>query len=432
MPLNLTNEQRTMFETIFHAPTIQNIRRIAIPDFKWFVAYLFEREGKFDPLVIDGPGDGDVDIQLRLPFGNPPIIVGLVQCKRYLNDPVREPAIREFKASLGVVPHGFYFTASRFTPAARNNAFRPPEIYLYDAEQIAKWIFAIKLQNPPIILPVPVHHTIPIICIANHKGGVGKTAITCCLATGMAHLGMHVMVIDTDPQCNLTHWLAPRRLEFSAERSLKVVFERDHPLQPLIETNTTIPRVSLIPGHGDMPLEMPFDKEMRLAHQLGKLPVDELNIDAIIIDTQPARSSLTRAALIASQSLLIPFRLDEPSFIGIQQFLPFLANTEANFQIPPLDILGGVEIAVEGTILQTKIRDKLNEALIKTERVQRSRYPTKADFWAGSLRKRTDYQEAEEGQRSILREIRSDAATDVLKLTTEVLQRVNAYAHVAN
>ncbi len=71
-----------------------------------------------------------------------------------------------------------------------------------------------------------------ILCVAQQKGGAGKTTLVAQLATALAETGMRVVLVDTDPQATLTAWMdlrrkrqAPREIGFSAIAGWRVEME---------------------------------------------------------------------------------------------------------------------------------------------------------------------------------------------------------------
>lgn len=429
--MDITPDQHARFDVIFNAPSEANLRGLNPVDFTRFIYYLFQREGMYDPLYTDGPGDGGIDLQLRSFIGNPPQLLGVAQCRRYIFDRVSVGHMREFKHVIQAsgTKSGFYFTTGRFTPAARNLAMQNPPAYLFDPAEISKWIYRIQRRRtsldggPTGLAELPI----PVICIANNKGGVGKTAITCNLAAALARENMNVLVIDTDPQCNLTSWLLPKEIANKrSPESLLAVIQEGHPIQPLIITATKIPRVFLLPSHRDLPPNFSHDQERLLAKGLSELSLTDPKIDAILIDTQPGLYSLTRSAIVASRYLIIPFRLDEPSEQGIQQLMDFVEGVEARHQLLPLEILGGIATSVDTTNLAASKLNEIRDSALSHSRIRGTRLDT-FTFWLGTIRRRVDFPQAEREHCSVFAiKVGSDATIDVTKLAKEVLNRVNA------
>jgi hypothetical protein len=60
----ITADQKALFRFVFESPTDDHIRRLTPVEYVQFNYYLFEREGLYKPVIVDGPGDGGVDIEL--------------------------------------------------------------------------------------------------------------------------------------------------------------------------------------------------------------------------------------------------------------------------------------------------------------------------------------------------------------------------------
>jgi chromosome partitioning protein len=153
--------------------------------------------------------------------------------------------------------------------------------------------------------------------VFNHKGGVGKSTITCNLAAASAAGGARVLVVDLDPQGNSTQYLLGRPGR-ELEPTLADFFDEIlslpwRPRRPEEFAHTTrFERLDVLPSHP------------RLAEQQGKLEsrykifklreaLVELDkhYDFLYIDTPPALGFFARSALIAADGCLIPFDCDD-------------------------------------------------------------------------------------------------------------------------
>lgn len=151
--------------------------------------------------------------------------------------------------------------------------------------------------------------------VFNQKGGVGKSTITCNLASIAASKGKKVLVIDLDPQSNSTFYLLGREgLEgegiYYYYRDLLVsLFTRPDPENYVVETKF---ENLFVMGANDE-LDAMMDKlESRYKMFKLKEAVKALydNYDEIWIDTPPSLNFYTRSALIAASSCLVPFDCD--------------------------------------------------------------------------------------------------------------------------
>lgn len=170
-----------------------------------------------------------------------------------------------------------------------------------------------------------------IISFANHKGGVAKTTLTLNVADAMAREGLDVLVVDLDPQANVTALL------YSAEETPGVPLEKvldgtSSVAQAVIE-QTAIDGVHLIGATLKLAnlerqlLTTPFASTALLAQKLA--PVAQV-YDVIILDTPPALSFLTANALAAADYVFTPLASGSKlSLIGADDLVAFIHQAKS-------------------------------------------------------------------------------------------------------
>ena len=139
------------------------------------------------------------------------------------------------------------------------------------------------------------------ITISNLKGGVGKTTTTVNLAYELSRQGKGVLVVDADPQTNLTPFFTKANRQGRTllsvlrypERTGACVYRSKYPLIDIIKGNTEIEEANA--------------RELKLGQALRLI---EDKYDYCLIDTRPAFENLTVAALLASEMMLTPVCLD--------------------------------------------------------------------------------------------------------------------------
>ena len=162
----------------------------------------------------------------------------------------------------------------------------------------------------------------PVICIANQKGGVGKTTTTAALAQGLSEHNKRVLLIDWDPQASLTITLGYN--PDNIERTLYDVLIATIKNQPSPSINDVIvhtnnPNIDLAPANielsqAELDLVGAFTRELILKEMLE--PVRQL-YDFILVDCLPSLGLLTINALSAADKVLIPLQADYLAMKGL-------------------------------------------------------------------------------------------------------------------
>jgi len=185
------------------------------------------------------------------------------------------------------------------------------------------------------------------ICIANQKGGVGKTTTAINLAATLAAAEKKTLLIDCDSQGNASSGMGIEQ-ETIREKNLYHSLSGRVPLREVI-VGTQIPHLDIVPANQDLiGVEIEFvnleDREKKLRNLLKKL---DAAYDFIIIDCPPSLGFLTLNALVASDYLIIPLQCEYFAMEG----LGYLLNTVrlVKSRLNPSLTLGGILLTMFDT-----------------------------------------------------------------------------------
>ena len=202
-----------------------------------------------------------------------------------------------------------------------------------------------------------------VIAICNQKGGVGKTTTTVNLGVGLAMQGKRVLLIDADPQGDLTTslgWQDSDNLNITlASKLIDVIKEsNNHPLSGILHH---IEGVDLLPSNLELSamefnLVNAMSRETTLKTYLNEV---KSNYDYVLIDCMPSLGMITLNALSAADSVIIPVQAQFLPAKGMTQLLQTVSRVKKYIN-PKLNIEGILLTIVDN---RTNLAKSTQEAL---------------------------------------------------------------------
>lgn len=181
-----------------------------------------------------------------------------------------------------------------------------------------------------------------VIAVVNQKGGVGKTTTSVSVAACAAESGRSVLLVDTDPESDSTHWLAGS----PDDGAVMDVLTGALPLDAIIRT-TGVPGLDLAPADTDLVLaERTLGNlagaERRLATAIATVAD---RYDLVLVDCPPSLNLLTVGALVAADEVLVPVAMGSLEIDGLTTLLPTVELTTRRLN-PGLRLAGVLPIKV--------------------------------------------------------------------------------------
>jgi chromosome partitioning protein len=212
-----------------------------------------------------------------------------------------------------------------------------------------------------------------ILAIANQKGGVGKTTTAINLAASLARSDRRVLIVDVDPQSNLTSGLGQRN-KTGAGGTIYEALTTPEPtddVRPFV-IPTGIERLSLVPSDRNLTgaeIEMVTlsGREERLRTLLQSARGD---FDYIFVDCPPSLGLLTLNALVAADAALIPLHCEYFALEGLADLVSTMRRIRASLN-PGLDIEGVLLTMVDertnlGHQVASDVREFFKEKVFRT------------------------------------------------------------------
>jgi chromosome partitioning protein len=249
-----------------------------------------------------------------------------------------------------------------------------------------------------------------IICIANQKGGVGKTTTTVNLASCLAAIEKKTLLVDLDPQGNATSGVGLDKNECDPTIYQVLMGEADI-LQAIRPTE--LQKLFCVPANGhltgaEVELVGMEERELRLKKALESV---ENGFDFILIDCPPSLGFLTLNALTAARSVLIPIQSEYYALEGLSSLMETIERVRENLN---------PDLVIEGAVLtmhdaRTRLANQVGDEVKKFfgEKIYQTVIPRNVQL----------SESPSFGKPIILYDIRSSGAQAYLNLTKEVVAR---------
>jgi len=243
------------------------------------------------------------------------------------------------------------------------------------------------------------------IVIANHKGGVGKTTSSINISAGLAKKGKNVLIIDTDPQSNLTESFGI----FDPDKDLYLSFSKGEPL-PIINVKKNLSIVPNSLNFSGIELEIAgrMPREIILKELMSEL---DKTYDYCIIDCPPSLGLITLNALVAADEVYIPMEAEFLAYRGIDSIVGIINLVKKHFN--------------HGLMIKGVFFTKYNEQRVLTKEIKNQIKGYFGDnLMKTAIRVNVALAEAQSSGKDIFEyDPNSNGAKDYMSLVNEIIKR---------
>lgn len=212
-------------------------------------------------------------------------------------------------------------------------------------------------MTPETVSPTPARRT-RVFCIANQKGGVGKTTTSVNLAAGLAKVGQSVLLVDLDPQGNATmgSGVDKRALNLSIYDVLLETATVSEARQRSEVGGYDVLGANRELAGAEIELVGLERRDQRLHAALEAVAGD---YDMVIIDCPPSLSLLTLNGLCSAHGVIVPMQCEYFALEGLTDLVNTIRQVHANLN-PDLQIIGLLRVMYDPRItLQQQVSEQL-------------------------------------------------------------------------